>query len=52
MVLKPGQSTILKSSDFIMHEGMDGPHDFLVHIKSNDPDHPDKTVTVLSNWIP
>lgn len=52
MVLKPGQSTILESSIFMMHEGMDGPHDFQVHIKSNDPDNIDKTVTVLSNWIP
>jgi hypothetical protein len=52
MVLKPGQSTTLESSIFMMHEGMDGPHDFRVHIKSNDPNNPDKTVTVLSNWVP
>lgn len=52
MVLKPGQSVTLESSTFMMHVGMEGPHDFQVHIKSNDPDQPDKTVTVLSNWIP
>jgi hypothetical protein len=52
MVLKPGESTTIKSSIFMMHAGMDGPHDFRVHIKSNDPNNPDKTVTVLSNWVP
>ncbi|MEE8355862.1 MAG: hypothetical protein V3R33_01015 [Anaerolineales bacterium] len=52
MVLEPGQSAILESTPFMMHAGMDGPHDFQVHIKSNDPDQPDRTVTVLSNWIP
>jgi hypothetical protein len=36
----------------MMHAGMDGPHDFQVHIKSNDPSLPEKTVTILSNWIP
>lgn len=36
----------------MMHAGMDGPHDFRVHIQSNDPDNPDKTVQVLSNWGP
>ncbi|NOY98448.1 MAG: hypothetical protein GXP40_04455 [Chloroflexi bacterium] len=51
MVLKPGQSTTLESSVFMMHEGMEGPHDFRVHIPSNDPDAADKTVTVLSNWV-
>lgn len=52
MVLKSGQSTTLESSVFMMHAGMEGPHDFRVHIPSNDPDNPDKTVTVLSNWVP
>jgi hypothetical protein len=52
MVLKPGESTTIISSVFMMHEGMDGPHDFAVHLETNDPDHPNKVVTVLSNWIP
>jgi hypothetical protein len=52
MVLKPGQSTIVKSSVFMMHEGMDGPHNFGVHLKTNDSVNPDLIVNVLSNWIP
>ncbi len=43
---------MLESSIFMMHEGMDGPHEFHVHIKTNDPDNSDKIITVLSNWIP
>ena len=52
MVLQPGQSTTVKSSVFMMHEGMDGPHNFGVHLVTNDPLHPDPVVNVLSNWIP
>lgn len=36
----------------MMHEGMDGPHDFAVHLITNDTAQPDKIVSVLSNWIP
>jgi hypothetical protein len=52
MALKPGESTIVKSGVFMMHEGMDGPHNFAVHLKTNDPDTADLVVNVLSNWIP
>jgi hypothetical protein len=52
MVLKPGESTTIASTSFSMHEGMDGPHDFAVHLITNDPAQPDKVVSVLSNWIP
>jgi hypothetical protein len=52
MVLKPGESTTITSTSFSMHEGMDGPHDFAVHLKTNDPAQPDMVVSVLSNWIP
>jgi len=52
MVLKPGESTTIVSSAFMMHEGMDGPHNFAVHLVTNDPSQPDKVVNVLSNWIP
>ena len=51
MVLQPGQSTDL-SMQFMMHEGMEGKHNFRVHLPSNDPKQPDRTVTVLSNWVP
>jgi hypothetical protein len=52
MALKPGESTTITSTEFSMHAGMDGPHDFAVHLKTNDPAQPDKVVSVLSNWIP
>jgi len=52
MVLKPGESTIVESGVFMMHEGMDGPHDFAVHLLTNDSSNPDLIVNVLSNWIP
>jgi hypothetical protein len=52
MALQPGESTIIQSSVFMMHEGMDGPHNFAVHLVTNDPANPDFVVNVLSNWIP
>jgi hypothetical protein len=52
MVLQPGESTVVESTSFTMHEGMDGPHNFAVHLKTNDPGNPDFVVNVLSNWIP
>jgi hypothetical protein len=51
MVLKPGQTTKL-SMQFMMHAGMDGMHDFRVHLPSNDKTWGDRTLTVLSNWVP
>lgn len=51
MALKPGESTTL-SMQFTMHEGMEGMHDFRVHLPYNDPQQPDRTLTVLSNWVP
>jgi len=52
MVIKPGESTILTSGFFLMHEGMEGYHDFAVHLKTNDPQQPDLVVRVISNWVP
>jgi hypothetical protein len=37
---------------FTMHEGMDGPHDLRVHLRTNDPLEPEKELTILSNWVP
>jgi len=51
MVLNPGEQTTLSMS-FMMHAGMEGPHDFRVHIPSNDPTQADKELVVLSNWVP
>jgi hypothetical protein len=52
MVLQPGESTTVESSAFMMHEGMEGPHNFAVHLLTNDPDEPDRIVNVISNWVP
>lgn len=51
MTLQPGQKTTL-SFKLMMHEGMDGFHDFKVHIPNNDPAKKDQTLEVLSNWVP
>ncbi len=50
MTLKPGESTMVTSSVFMMHPGMDGKHNYAVHLLSNDSQQPDVVVNVLSNW--
>jgi hypothetical protein len=51
MALDPGERTTL-SMEFMMHGEMQGFHDFRVHLPTNDPAQPDRTLTVLSNWVP
>lgn len=51
MVLNPGEQTTL-SMKFMMHAGMEGPHDFRVHIPNNDPEEGGMELVVLSNWVP
>jgi len=51
MVLAPGGSTTLEM-EFMMHGDMGGPHNFLVHLPTNDATRPDLGVTVLSTWVP
>jgi hypothetical protein len=51
MVINPGERTTL-SMQFTMHEGMGGPHDFRVYLNTNDPEQPERVLTVLSNWVP
>jgi hypothetical protein len=50
MTLNPGQSTYVETPEFMMHEGMDGKHDFAVHLETNDPVNPELLVHVLSDW--
>jgi hypothetical protein len=50
MVLNPGESTQVVVA-FTMHAGMDGPHDFRLHLPTNDPANPDHQITILSNWV-
>ena len=51
MTLDPGERTTL-SLRFMMHGDMGGFHNFRVHLPTNDPAQPDRTLTVLSNWVP
>ncbi len=50
MSLRPGESTTI-SMEFFMHDFMGGMHKFSLHIFTNDPVQPVKTVTILSNWV-
>jgi hypothetical protein len=50
MVLQPGESTTV-AMRFMMHGDMGGMHDFRLHLQSNDPAQPDRSLTVLSNWV-
>ena len=48
--VRPGGEITLAMT-FMMHEGMDGPHDFRVLLQTNDPAHPEQELTILSNWV-
>jgi hypothetical protein len=50
MALDPGESTRI-TLEFMMHGDMGGWHDFRVHLLTNDPAQPDRTLRVLSNWV-
>ena len=52
MSLNPGESTYVKTPEFMMHQGMDGKHDFAIHLKTNDPAKSEVLVHVLSDWGP
>jgi hypothetical protein len=47
---RPGEEITI-SMTFMMHDGMDGQHDFRVLVQTNDPEHPEQELTVLSNWV-
>ena len=49
--LKPGEHTTV-TMQFVMTGKKQGPYDFRVHLPTNDPGQPDRTVVVLSNWVP
>jgi hypothetical protein len=36
----------------MMHGDMGGQHEFRVHLRTNDPEEPDKRLTIRSNWVP
>jgi len=37
---------------YTMQEGMGGPHEFRVHVATNDPTQPTIFLTDLSMWVP
>ncbi len=51
MTIAPGRSATI-SVQFMMHEGMEGPHDFRINLQTNDPVEPEKELVILSNWGP
>lgn len=51
MALGPGDTTTL-SLRFVMHGNMAGPHDFRVHLPTNDARWGDRTLRVVSDWVP
>jgi hypothetical protein len=50
MVLDPGERTTV-TLWFMMHGDMGGPHDFRVHLPTNDSAWRERTLTVLSDWV-
>lgn len=50
MTVQPGQQSEV-SLTYTMHEMMGGPHEFRVHVLTNDPAQPEIVLTALSNWI-
>ncbi|MHB0877455.1 MAG: hypothetical protein ACYC5O_15565 [Anaerolineae bacterium] len=37
---------------FTMGAAMAGPHEFWLHVRSNDPQQPEKLLVLKSDWIP
>ena len=48
--MKPGESTTVTVS-FTMHEGMDGPHHFVIPLKTNDKMEPEQTVAAKADFV-
>lgn len=48
--IQPGETATI-SLRFTMHEMMGGPHEFRVHVLTNDPAQPNIPLTILSNWV-
>lgn len=50
MTVQPGQQSEI-SLTYTMHDMMGGPHEFRVHVLTNDPEQPEIALTALSNWV-
>ena len=51
MTIPAGQSTDLTLA-FTMHQGMGGPHEFVVRVRTNDTATPERQLIVRSDWGP
>ncbi len=47
----PGQESFVETS-FTMHEGMEGPHHFLIVVETNDPSNPRVELHIKANFTP
>jgi len=47
--LRPGEETEV-STEFTMHQGMGGPHLFVIHLNTNDPVEAKRELRIRSNW--
>lgn len=50
-VIEPGEEATI-TLRYSMSEGMGGEHLFNVHVRTNDPDASETTLSAASNWIP
>jgi Protein of unknown function (DUF1573) len=50
MTLQPGEESTI-SLRFTMFDMMAGPHEFRVHVQTDDPTQPTIPLTILSNWV-
>jgi len=46
----PGEEAYAEAS-FTMHEGMEGPHFFILPIQSNDPREPNKLIKIKADFV-
>ncbi len=49
--MKPNSATPVGVA-FSMHEGMGGPHTFVIDLRTNDPVEPVKKLTVKADYVP
>lgn len=40
------------AAPFMIHEDMDGPHNFALYLKTKGPNNPDIGVNIISDWGP
>lgn len=50
VTIRPGGTATI-TIRFMMHEGMDGPHDYRIQVKTNDPANPITELVAISNWV-